>query len=354
MKSKKLFFRKALYLAGLIALIFCFAFTACGPDEGAVTGVTLNKTALALDSGASETLIASVQPDTAANKAVTWDSDDDKVATVDGNGKVTAVAAGTATITVTTDDGGFKDTCTVTVTDVTLSLNKTSLTLVKGKSEFLTATVSPSGTTLTWASDRPDIATVDASSSGLSGDVFARAAGTANITVQTTGGKTATCTVTVMDPSGNYEGSYTNSSSKTIKETIVLSSDNLKITDDVETAADKIEFLDFSITKWETAATPSAQSSAYPTAFKITGKITGARPIVSTGSTNLYGSLTAPGFAQSDITNGTECWMYIYINSAGTSFIKSAFSKAGKDNGTAPVTYTSSNLAIRTYSKETP
>ena len=65
--------------------------------------------------GDSETLNATVQPDKATNKNVTWSSDNADVATVDEYGKVTAVAVGKATITVTTEDGGKEATCTVTV-----------------------------------------------------------------------------------------------------------------------------------------------------------------------------------------------------------------------------------------------
>ena len=80
----------------------------------AVTGVTVSPDTLDLTVGASSTLTATVAPDNATNKNVTWSSDN-ACATVDANGKVTAVSAGTATITATTVDGGKTDTCTVTV-----------------------------------------------------------------------------------------------------------------------------------------------------------------------------------------------------------------------------------------------
>ena len=82
-----------------------------------VTGVTLNKTTLKLSKGASETLTATVAPTNATNKKVTWTSSDPAVATVDASGKVTGVAKGTATITVTTEDGGHTATCAVEVMD---------------------------------------------------------------------------------------------------------------------------------------------------------------------------------------------------------------------------------------------
>lgn len=80
-----------------------------------VTGVTLDTDTVTLSVGADQTLLATIAPTDASNKSVTWASDDDLVATVNSQGTVTAVAAGTAEITVTTVDGGFTDTATVTV-----------------------------------------------------------------------------------------------------------------------------------------------------------------------------------------------------------------------------------------------
>ena len=87
-----------------------------------VTGVTLDKTELALFTGESETLTATVEPGNATNQNVTWSSDKPEVATVE-DGKVTAVAAGEATITVTTADGGKQATCQVKVTQSTYSIS---------------------------------------------------------------------------------------------------------------------------------------------------------------------------------------------------------------------------------------
>lgn len=88
-------------------------------EEGttvSVTGVSLNKTSLTFKEGDSgEQLIATVQPENASNKNVSWSSSDEKVAKVDNKGFVTPVSQGTAIITVTTEDGGFTEQCTVTV-----------------------------------------------------------------------------------------------------------------------------------------------------------------------------------------------------------------------------------------------
>lgn len=83
----------------------------------AVTGVKLNKDTLTVEKGKSGTLTATVEPNDATNKKVTWKSSDEKIATVDDQGNVTGVGVGKATITVTTEDGNKTATCEVTVTD---------------------------------------------------------------------------------------------------------------------------------------------------------------------------------------------------------------------------------------------
>lgn len=165
-----------------------------------VQSVSLDKTSLELTEGGTGTLIATVEPSNATNKNVTWESSNKSVATVDANGLVTAVSAGTATITVTTEDSNKTATCAVTVAAATVpvtgvTLNKTSTSLYVGDTETLTATVEPSDATnktVTWTSSNPSVATVE------NGVVTAVGAGTATITVTTVdGGFTADCTVTV-------------------------------------------------------------------------------------------------------------------------------------------------------------
>ena len=84
-------------------------------DPIAVTGVTLNKETLEMVVGETETLKATLKLSNATEKGLSWKSSNETVATVDGNGMVTAVASGETTITVTTVDGAFKATCKVTV-----------------------------------------------------------------------------------------------------------------------------------------------------------------------------------------------------------------------------------------------
>lgn len=176
-----------------------------------VESVSLDKTSLAMVEGETATLAAAVKPDDAADKSVTWSSDKTSVATVDNSGKVTAVAEGSATITVTTTDGGKTAACTVTVskTEVhvtSVTLNKTELEMTVGDSETLVATVKPDNATdksLTWESSNPEVATVDANGkvTAVSAGIFANGSvgpNEAMITVKSVdGGWSASCKVIV-------------------------------------------------------------------------------------------------------------------------------------------------------------
>ena len=167
-----------------------------------VASVVLNKTAITLQVEDEETLIATILPENANIKEVVWESDDEAVATVDDNGKVTAVGVGTATITVTTLEGGFTATCIVTVVETYvvptgITVTPMALNLDSGDVYELSATVKPAGANpnVTWSSSNAAIAEVDGN-----GVVTAKAAGKATITVKTVNGYSATCAVTVVIP----------------------------------------------------------------------------------------------------------------------------------------------------------
>ena len=134
-----------------------------------VTGVTLNKSEIEINTGDSETLVATVVPSDATDKEVTWSTSNVNVASVT-NGVVTGVNAGSATITATTKDGSFTATCAVTVIgasiDVTsVTLDKSELTLYAGHGESLSTTILPanaSDKTVDWSSTNEAVATVNA------------------------------------------------------------------------------------------------------------------------------------------------------------------------------------------------
>lgn len=177
-----------------------------------LTSVALNSDTLSLVAGADgRQLVATTTPDNALldNLTFTYKSSDESVATVDENGLVTPLKAGTATITVTaqavvTTNGMALFTtratakCTVTVTDIAIpatniELDAFSKTMTVGDKAKLTATVKPADTTdkVVWTSSKPTVATVDEN-----GNITALAAGTTEITA-TAGSVSAVCKVTV-------------------------------------------------------------------------------------------------------------------------------------------------------------
>lgn len=166
-----------------------------------VTSVSLNQSTATLEINGTVQLSATVLPNNATNKNVTWSSNAPTIAKVE-NGKVTALTAGTATITATTQDGNKTANCVITVNAATISvesvsLNQNTANLDVGATLQLSATVLPTNATnknVTWSSNNSAIAKVE------NGKVTALSAGTATITVKTEdGNKTATCVVTVKE-----------------------------------------------------------------------------------------------------------------------------------------------------------
>jgi uncharacterized protein YjdB len=199
-------------------------------DEILATGITLNASSATLYVGGTKTLTATVTPKGATNKAVTWTSSKSSVATVDKNGKVTAKAQGTATITATTTDGtALTASAKITVKPRLVSsvkLNKTSLTLKKGQSATLKATVSPSNAakkTVKWTTSNKSIATVSAK--GVVKGVKAGSA-TVKATAQDGSKKSAQCKVKVTQPVTKVTIKLKNKTVKTatvkVKKTITL------------------------------------------------------------------------------------------------------------------------------------
>ena len=121
------------------------------PQPVPVTGVSLNKSSLTLSIGAVETLRAIVQPDDASDKNVRWNSDRPDVASVSSTGLVTARAAGTAVITVITDEGGKTAACTVTVAPAAVPTLPQSAAVRVGQSVNLTVGGLPAGASVSWS-----------------------------------------------------------------------------------------------------------------------------------------------------------------------------------------------------------
>lgn len=173
-----------------------------------VQSIMLNKDTLTLNVDESYTLIATIMPENATDKTVSWTSSNPSVVTVD-DGVLEAVGEGSAQITVR-GANGKNAVCTVTVTrpvvDIEVEgiiLNKTELSMDVSNSETLVATVAPENATdktIIWISSDTSVATVS------DGVVTALRNGTATITATTSNGKSATCTVTVQTPITSVSG----------------------------------------------------------------------------------------------------------------------------------------------------
>jgi len=124
-----------------------------------VTGVVLDPSSLSLNVGETAALIATVSPDDAANRTVSWSSGDPTVAEVDSTGKVTAKRAGSTTITVTTADGGKTATCAVTVIGSSSSGGSGSSSSSTPKLPVTTDTVTQSGVPTTETTATPTAST---------------------------------------------------------------------------------------------------------------------------------------------------------------------------------------------------
>ena len=191
------------------------------PEEIRVSSISLSKNTLELTVGDQASLDATISPDNATNKKISWSSSKESVATVTPDGIVEAVSAGTAFITATSEDSGVSAKCEITVKEKVISvtgiaLNKTSLSLTEGEEFTLEATVTPDNATnkeISWASDNEAVVTV--SSAGV---VKALRAGTASITATTVDqGKTASCAVTVAEKMGAITGEATHISCRNAK-----------------------------------------------------------------------------------------------------------------------------------------
>ena len=215
-----------------------------------VTSVTLAPETLSIEEGKTAELTATISPANATTQQHSWASENGKIAKAYGKtlntAKVTAIGVGKTTITYTI--GGKEASCEVTVTPRTISvesitLNKPQLSLVKGATETLTATVLPTTATdktVIWESSDTAVATVK------DGIVTAVAAGNATITAKA-GEKTATCAVTVTNPSNSGSSSGGGGSStpryavtvpdKTENGSLSVSSKNAKRGSDVTVTA---------------------------------------------------------------------------------------------------------------------
>ena len=164
------------------------------------TSITLDRSQIIMYKGGFDALTATILPETTSNKNVSWSSSNSSIVSVDNAGNINAKATGIATIKATTTDGtNLSATCRVEVYNpvTNVYLNYSSLTMARGETKQITATVYPSNAynkKLMWSSSKPSVAEVD--STGL---VTAINVGNTVISATTTDGSniTATCNVEV-------------------------------------------------------------------------------------------------------------------------------------------------------------
>ena len=177
------------------------------PKHYSVSGISLDRTSAEMEVGQQLTLTATVLPENATNKNITWSSSDNSIAEIN-DGTVTAIEAGNATIKVTTEDGEKTASCSITVVyRVTgISLDMTEAELEVGENLELTATVLPenaSDKSIFWSSSNEEIARVQ------NGIVTPVDEGSAVITATTSdGGLTASCVISVKDVPIIFEDEY--------------------------------------------------------------------------------------------------------------------------------------------------
>uniref|UniRef100_UPI0011EFEAAB galactose-binding domain-containing protein n=1 Tax=Pareuzebyella sediminis TaxID=2607998 RepID=UPI0011EFEAAB len=171
------------------------------PAPVPVTGVAVSPATVTVAEGLAQQLTAAITPLDADDATVLWSSDDEAVATVDASGLVTGVSPGTATVTATTNDGGFTSSSSVTVEPAPVpvtgvAVSPATVTVAEGLAQQLTAAITPldaDDATVLWSSDDEAVATVDAS-----GLVTGVSPGTATVTATTNdGGFTSSSSVTV-------------------------------------------------------------------------------------------------------------------------------------------------------------
>lgn len=193
-------------------------------DSEDVSGVTLDQTEVALLPGDSIPLIATVSPSNAKDKSVLFKSSDESIVTVDNDGNITAKNIGSATITVTTTDGGFTAECKIVVSNNVVKvtgiiLSDKEVALGVGESKKITATLSPDNATnkgVVWTSSDQTVASV--STSGV-----------------ITGNKKGTAIITAATKDGDFKETISVKVADVKPESVVLNKDDITISIGEET-----------------------------------------------------------------------------------------------------------------------
>ncbi|SCW47705.1 Ig-like domain (group 2) [Streptococcus equinus] len=229
------------------------------PNYVPVTSVTINEAPSTVDVGATGTLTATVGPEQATDKTMTWESSNpDALAINAETGAYEAKAGGTATVTVKAADGKTA-TCTITVNVpvTSVAINNAPSALTVGNTGTLTATVGPeqaTDRTVTWESSNPDALAINATT----GEYEAKAAGIATITARA-GNQSATCDVTVsaqqqyhmlMAPAVNQQQPVVEESEaeKVVEEPVSLTAADMLVNGNTTTVTFTVDSVSYSVT----------------------------------------------------------------------------------------------------------
>ncbi|MCX7787542.1 MAG: Ig-like domain-containing protein [Spirochaetes bacterium] len=162
-KTDTLSYRKIRFLGILCACLFvasaCQKLATLLQEEVPITGITLNKTTTTIAVGGTEQLVATVTPQEATHRTVSWSSSHSTIATVSSSGLVTGISEGSANILVTTDEGGFQASCSVSVTPSGSSVAAPTFSIAGGtysSSQDVILSCATSGATIKYTTDGSD------------------------------------------------------------------------------------------------------------------------------------------------------------------------------------------------------
>lgn len=295
-----------------------------------VESIQFTENNIALDIGNEKQLELIITPSDVPDANVTLTVSDPSIVSLNSNGKIKALKAGTATITARTDNGKTA-TCKVTVNKAVpekITVSPSSKTAYVGDSLTLTTQITPAeaaNDNLTWSSNQTSIATVD-----VNGKVTAKAAGAATITVKTSNGKTATCTITVKD---------VEATGVTVSSTAVTLEVDKTQAITAKVSPDKA---DQSVT-WTSSNTSVAAVSSNGT---ITAKAVGTATITAK-TTN---GKTAAVAVTVKAVEATSVAITASVNSCLVNSTIALAAKVSPDKASQSVTWTSSNTSVATVS----
>lgn len=280
------------------------------------TGVTVTPDTAEIYQGDTIDLSAVTDPD---GLAVTWNSENNAIATVDENGVVTGVAPGEVTITASVDEHAYA-VCNITVLPKSIVISEDSYEVMIDGSVTITASTVPAGQSITWSSSNSEVL------SQLSGGTFAaRKAGTATITAALPDGTSDTCTVRVVLPDGVYQirnnlsRLYLSSASGVKDGTAVKQYDEATLSDNP---------LGYYAQHWKIQYLGNGYYTLRPMHF-LTSGLSGENAIAKICDIGTTSSISA--------IDSTERWTIDYINGGY------AFKCNGNDNQTLQIPYNSTD-----------